>query len=76
LVGILAPQFIQYIEKSRASKDEKMVSEVQNAIQVALADETVYAGLADTTITFTAAKQTKIGWDALDTAVQKTISLA
>lgn len=39
LVGILAPQFIKYVEKSRESTDIKNMQEVISAIQVYCADE-------------------------------------
>ena len=46
LVGILAPQFIKYVEKSRKSTDVKNVQEMVTAIQVYAADEvnTLVAG--------------------------------
>lgn len=39
LVGILAPQYIKYVEKSRKSADATNVEEVVNAFKVASADD-------------------------------------
>ena len=41
LVGVLAPTLLRYVEKSRQQKDESAIGEVVNAINIALADETV-----------------------------------
>lgn len=78
LIGVLAPQFIRYVEKSRYQKDVSMVDEVKNAIEVALSEEKVYDNLpaTDTTITFSNSALTSVGWTELDTEVQKTIKLA
>jgi len=42
LVGVLAPQFIKYVEKSRYQKDVSSVEELRNAVEVALSEEAVY----------------------------------
>lgn len=39
LVGLLAPQYIKYVEKSRKSADASNLSEMVNAVQVYAADE-------------------------------------
>lgn len=41
LVGVLAPQFIKYVDQSRVSTDVQNIQEVITACQVACADETV-----------------------------------
>lgn len=46
LVGILAPQFLRYVEKSRYQKDVSAVDEVKNACETALADEDVATAAA------------------------------
>ncbi len=44
LVGVLAPQYLQYVEKSRYQADMTMIDEIKGAIEVAIAtDEDVYA---------------------------------
>ena len=42
LVGVLAPQFLKYVEKSREGKDEQSMGEVNNAVKVAVTDEKIY----------------------------------
>lgn len=39
LVGVLAPQFIKYVERSRQSTDLQNVEELKNAVEVAAADD-------------------------------------
>ncbi|MCM1100884.1 MAG: type II secretion system GspH family protein [Clostridium sp.] len=45
LVGVLAPQFLKYVESSRVQKDESAVAEVQNAVMIACSVEKVYNSL-------------------------------
>ena len=47
LIGVLAPQFIKYVESSREQKDRSAIAEVENAIEIALANETVYQDVMD-----------------------------
>lgn len=42
LMGVLAPQFIKYVESSRKQKDLSACGEVANAAQIALSVEEVY----------------------------------
>lgn len=42
LTGLLAPQFMKYIEKSREAKDMQAMDTVYTAVQGALADEAAY----------------------------------
>jgi len=46
LVGVLAPQFIKYVEKSRVAKDATAVEELRNAVEVALTEDVVYTEMA------------------------------
>ncbi len=39
LVGVLAPQFIKYVEKSRQSTDMQSVSQMKDDVEAAVADE-------------------------------------
>ena len=41
LVGVLAPAYLKYVEKSRIQKDVSAIGEVVNAIEIALADEDI-----------------------------------
>ena len=42
LVGVLAPQFLRYVEQSRVQKDESAMGEVNNAVKIACSVEKVY----------------------------------
>lgn len=46
LMGVLAPQFIKYVESSRKQKDLSAMGEVANAAQIALSVEEVYNAVA------------------------------
>jgi len=45
LIGVLAPQYLKYVEKSRVSSDETAIADVRNAMQNSLADEDVYSNV-------------------------------
>lgn len=50
LVGILAPQYLKYVEKTRVQKDESAAEEIRHAVEISMADENIYKGLKwDTT---------------------------
>lgn len=48
LTGLLAPQFMKYIEKSREAKDIQTLDSVYTAVQGAIADEAAYKELGKT----------------------------
>lgn len=50
LVAVLAPALLQYVERSRAQKDDSAMGEVTNAIQLALADQNAYDEALEYTI--------------------------
>lgn len=45
LTGLLAPQFMRYMEKSREAKDMQVLDTIYGAVQVALANEDAYAAV-------------------------------
>lgn len=47
LVGVLAPAYLRYVEKTRLQKDNSAVGEVCAALQAAMADEECYNEAAD-----------------------------
>lgn len=47
LMGVLAPQLIGKIEESKIQSDRSAMSEVANAIKIAMAKESVYDAVAD-----------------------------
>ena len=42
MTAVLAPSLLQYVERSRAQKDDSAMGEVTNAVKLALADQDVY----------------------------------
>ena len=50
LVGVLAPQFIKYVERSKQSTDLQNVQELKSALEADIADEVL---TGDVTITIT-----------------------
>ena len=42
LMVVLAPAMLRYVEKTRVQKDDSAVSEVANALELALAQENIY----------------------------------
>ena len=80
LIGVLAPQYIRYVEKSRYQTDVTMIEEVKSAIDIALSEPDIYATIPDTatTITFTdtALATGSVGWAELSAEVEQTIDLA
>ena len=47
LVGVLAPAYLSYVEKSRKQKDASAVEEVRHAVEIALAEEAIYDEVED-----------------------------
>ena len=60
LVGLLAPQYIKYVEKSRKSADASNLSEMVNAIQVKAADSDSSLPSGGYTITISHTKGTNV----------------
>ena len=42
MTSVLAPALLQYVERSRAQKDDSAMGEVTNAIMLALSDQDIY----------------------------------
>lgn len=49
LIGVLAPQYIKYVEKSRVSADNKTADDIVSAVRTALADEAYQEKIGITT---------------------------
>ena len=76
LVGILAPQYTKYVEKSRKSADVNNMDEIIRAIEVYYVDQGANSKLtADTTITITMKKDKTTPVAVSTTADSKTIDL-
>ncbi len=53
LIGVLAPQYLRYVEKSRLQKDNTSISEFANVLKMSAAEESVVSKLSSTGETFT-----------------------
>lgn len=49
LVGILAPQYLKYVQRSRVSTDITNAEEIANAINVAISDNSTFTGITSGT---------------------------
>lgn len=45
LIGVLAPQFMRYVERTRLQRDNSAIAEIANALEVSLANENIYNGV-------------------------------
>lgn len=78
LMVILAPAMLRYVEKTRVQKDESAISEVANAAELALGEETIYSSIPagttsiQLTITDGAAIVDSVG-NVVSDDVQKTV---
>lgn len=70
LIGVLAPQYLKYVEKSRVSADGDTVSQIQKAVETIVSDpdNTTVDGNFDVTINATGTTVT--GTDATDAATE------
>ena len=75
LIGVLAPQYLRYVEKTRLQKDNSAISEVANVIKMASADEGIIGELntSSATVTFSSTGMTVSG-SLLSAEVYKTIA--
>lgn len=46
LIGVLAPQYLRYVEKSRLQKDNTSISEFANVLKMSAAEEAIVSKLA------------------------------
>lgn len=78
LVGVLAPTYLRYVEKSRIQKDVSAIDEVMGACEVAMADEDINTTVGTTgqSIVITGGTNKTLGESGaneLETEVAKTI---
>lgn len=63
LVGVLAPAYLRYVEKSRLQKDDSAIAEVVEAIKIAAAEEECYDQIVTAGTTgVTVGTLAKTGW--------------
>jgi len=74
LVGVLAPQFLRYVERSRLQKDNQAIAEIANAAKAAAATEKGYEAIGSGTTISATGKTYQIGTsDAFFTEIQNTV---
>ena len=76
LMGVLAPQFIKYVEDSRIQKDESAFGEVANAAQIALSVDKVYTAVSSAggdTVTIASGSQVTANVAELQEEIRKAI---
>lgn len=45
LIGVLAPQYLKYVENTRVQKDETAAEEFRRSVEIAISDEDIFKGL-------------------------------
>lgn len=53
LIGVLAPQYLRYVEKTRLQKDNTSISEVANVLKISSAEEKVISSFPTAGATYT-----------------------
>lgn len=83
LIGVLAPQYLRYVEKTRLQRDNTGISDFANVLKIAATEEKVNAEIAAAssgiTYSFDTSTPPKLqvsGSTNLDTEVQLTVNLA
>ena len=72
LIGVLAPQYIKYVEKSRVSADEDTMDSLTKAVQTAVTDDDYYEDIAkDDNIVIKKAAGIVTTGDALKAAIDE-----
>lgn len=72
LIGVLAPQYLKYVEKSRVSTDKQTVAGVVEAVNTVLTDDEVYEKIGSSgSLTLTTTGITS--GDTVSTAVKKIV---
>lgn len=75
LIGVLAPQYLRYVEKSRLQKDNTSISEFANVLKMSAAEEAVVNSLAAAGETFTFDTDGKLVTTGVTTALMDEIEL-
>lgn len=78
LIGVLAPQYLRYVEKTRLQRDNSSIAEVANVIKMASAEESVVTQLSSGAVTYTfdGTGMQGVGTTALDEEIKATITPA
>lgn len=73
LIGVLAPQYLKYVEKSKAQSDLTAMGEVYDAVKIAVSDPDLQSSIASTTLTITATGVEYGSVDVIGDAVKDTL---
>ena len=73
LSAVIAPQYIKYVDQSKAAVDENILDEIAHVMETAAADADVYAEIKDAGSSITVAESTSYGDTALAAAVEEVI---
>lgn len=76
LIGVLAPQYLKYVENTRLQKDNQAVAEIANAIKIAMADEDIYNSIGASGESFTVNATHEYTFSTSGTALQKELNSA
>ena len=79
LIGVLAPQFLRYVEKSRLQKDNQAIAEIASATKTAMGNEKVYDSVTGTVNVGTTSGKTytfAAGTNTLEGEVGSTVGTA
>lgn len=74
LMGVLAPQLLRKVEEAREQADLTTFSEVEEAVKIALAKESVATAVTTDTVSITNGSQVSAGVPALDTELKAIIT--
>lgn len=73
LIGVLAPAYLQYVEKSKKTSDCSAVGSVMDAIEIIAADPAINWTTEDVTVTFSATGCSYSGPSAVEAQLQSIV---
>lgn len=71
LIGVLAPQYMRYVERTRLQKDNSAISEVANAMKIAAANEAILKEIPTAGLSVTITGGTAVSFTSLSTSAPK-----
>lgn len=75
LIGVLAPQYLRYVEKTRLQRDNTSISDFANVLKIASTEEKVNSSIATTPAEYTFDTTTFIVQDSANTALNDEVEL-
>ena len=71
LIGVLAPQYMRYVERTRLQKDNSAISEVANAMKIAAANEAILKEIPTAGLSVSITGGTPVSFTGLHSAAPK-----